>query len=331
VARRPKARRMSQQPIGEKSEPAPWRGRALSGVAAAAGAVALLVVGAVVTPLGERVAARFMPNDEKSNAPAVSPSPDGRPSTEILPPSVVTINAARVVEGGAAVGASAVDGALAVTAVHVVGNACSGSPGWRVPLDRAHLGAAPQVNDSYAWAAGHGGEEVSGTHVQLTLQAIADTVTVTDIRATIIDKKLATPGTRIVPYGECGAPAEKHLLLAKLDDTPPQVYNATDLPTPDGLRRILQAGSRLFDTHTLELAEADTEVFDLFARARAFDYSWGLAVHWTGPDGRPHITNITDDGQPFRTVPRPPGRPLSSAPTGAGRAEWRTAEVPDDE
>jgi hypothetical protein len=226
-------------------------------------------------------------------------------------------------------GTSIQNDALAITASHIVGNSCSGSPGWRVPLDRSHLGAAPPVDDSYMWAKRHGGEEVSGTHVTLTLQGLADdTVTVTDIRANVMNKKVAVKGTYVVLYGECGGVADKRFLVAKLDDFPPQIYSGTEALTADERQTVIQAGSRFFDTQTVKLAKTETEVFEIFVYAHNFDYDWRLAVHWIGPDGQQHITNIDDDGgKPFVTVPRPGGQSLASVPGSGGTTSWHQYEV----
>jgi hypothetical protein len=124
--------------------------------------------------------------------------------------------------GGRAV---ALRGGLAVTAVHVAGDPCEGAPGWRVPLGPGRLGRPPAPDRIYQWSARHGGQEVSGTRVNLTLQNHGRVpVTVTGISAMIKGRVRPVRGAYILPYGQCGGGGpQPRFLVAKLDDFPPQV------------------------------------------------------------------------------------------------------------
>jgi hypothetical protein len=297
-----------------------WKTRSFS----AAGAVALVVIGAVVTPVGQKVVDRLFPSgDGTTSAGASTPrkSDAGKPSG--TPEVASTVNALTEMAAGASPSPATAGGPLLVSATHVAVDRCDGAPGWRVPVPADQLGPPP-ADDVYDWFRSHGGSEVSGTHITLTLQGrIDDPVTITDIRATVLDKKAPSPGTYVIPYGECGGGDEKHYLLAKLDDTPPQVYRAVPNFSDQGVA-VLQANDRPFATQTFTVSKSDTETFEVYARAEHGDYDWQLAIHWISASTGPRVTTIrNEDGKPFLTVPRPSGQPLTNGPDDQGNRKWQ--------
>lgn len=216
---------------------------------------------------------------------------------------------------------------LAVTAEHIVTNVCRDAPGWRVPIEREQLGEPPAEGAGrslYAWAMSRGGREISGTHLQLTLQGTTeDAVVVTGVETQILSQEpVSGPAIHVIPFGECGGEGDVHFMVLNLDERPAQWHPAEGVVENDRyvIRRVRNERPT---PHTYEVSRGDGETFSFYACAQKYAYTWRLVIHWTTTDGKPHSTVVSDEGgRPFVTVPRPAGSAVTNS--SVNRAGYRT-------
>ena len=208
--------------------------------------------------------------------------------------------------------APAQEGPLTVLAIHNVYDACSGAPGWRVPVDRNGLGPPP-LNDADlgTWVRARHGQEVSGVQLTLDLHATTDAaIIVNKIEAQVLSKKNPGRGLRVVPWHECGGPGNEGQAVLKLDDVPALLYPAEE--TAHGIR---QTSKIALTNHPFQVSLANAATLIVYALTDRRDYEWRLLMHWSTSDGVPRTTVISDKrGTPFVTVPIPSGRAVTPDP-----------------
>jgi hypothetical protein len=296
-------------------------------VAAAISAVAL-VIGAVVTGAFGILGPLLVKPTPTIPVPAPIPTTPTTTSTPSPPaPKEQSINAVTDVDTDAQEAPPPQHGPLRVLARHIVANTCAGAPGWRVPLTPNRLGSAPYDIFGYGmpkWAKRHKGVEVSGTRIELTLKgATKDAIVIESIQASLISKVKPATGTHVVPYGECGGTDDSHYLVAKLDDTPPQVYEGT-VDYVDHIEVVRKKSDRSFSARTFHVSRSDPEKFIVVAYASKFDYVWQLTIRWQDTDGKEYITTVNNEhGQPFSTAVQSSKTAYVSVPIGDGKASWQ--------
>jgi hypothetical protein len=312
--------------------PQPKKPRNPTVVAGVIGAAAV-VAAALVTGLFS-VVGTLMAKPPPSTTPALSSTPtmpstspsSVSPSPEVVPKKQ-SINATTDIYPEASESQPPQHGALRVSARHIVANTCDGAPGWRVPLSPNRLGSAPYDPSGYSmpkWAKTNKGVEVSGTRIELTLKGTTKSAVVIEgIEASIISKVKPATGTHVVPYGECGGKDQSNYLVAKLDDTPPQIYEGKPKYV-DHVEVVRKKSDRSFSARIFHVSRSDPEKFVIVAYGSKLDYVWQLNVRWQDPEGEEYITTVNNEyGRPFSTGVELSRDAYVSVPLGDGEAAWQ--------
>ena len=194
--------------------------------------------------------------------------------------------------------AAAVGEAPLVTADVADGNC--GNSGWITPLSLDQVAALPPKPNDEGWTewpptaqGAAAGEEL----VTLSIQGSGTAqVTLTDIRARVIDRAAMLTGTALA--GPCGGEGAFRLLRADLDQDPPRMTTESngDTNPPAGTPSWATTPARF----PYRVSMSDTETFAIYADATQSDVRWVIDVDWSSGDHSGTLT-VDDDGQPFRT------------------------------
>jgi hypothetical protein len=174
---------------------------------------------------------------------------------------------------------------------------------WLVPKPADQIDTSVRKGLTNSWAdypPAVGGYPTSPSGVLLTVQGRSHVqVTLTKIEIVVLDRK--TPPTGTLLGDACGGPGAYRWLEVDLDRDPPRIsskYDAVQAPSPSGEL----ANSAITPIRfPYKVSASDAESFYIQADTKSHDCAWVARLYWASA-GKSGVTEITNNGSPFRTV-----------------------------